>query len=431
MESLQSAVPQQSVECAQISGRIAGIDTARGVALLGIFFVNAQLFGQPFAQILDPTAPAGEGWLSVVIYWFMQLFCTGKFYPLFSILFGVGLAMMYQSSTGRGERFGWIYFRRLMLLAVFGVLHIILLWSGDILLIYASIGLWMIWLGRLSPKVLLTIAAVVFSLGLIFSGGFVLLSEAGQSTREITSKPMPEAATTLEVYGKILSDWNPTEMYDSRLIEIEKQVMAQGPLGTAVAIRAFNYLFSSVFLVLVLFWVILPCFCIGAALFKTGFFTGQQLQWRQRFIFGGLLAGLPLSVLSVVFMQYQGDLLSQLIATLGGHIGGPLMSLMYLSLILNWVDSGKLSWLASKIAKAGKMSLTCYLLESLLMSAVMLHWGLAKFGNNTWAERAGWLLGIYLVIVVFANIWMSRFRTGPIEWIWRAFTYWRLPSANH
>ncbi len=81
--------------------RIAGIDTARGIALLGIFFVNAQLFGQPFAKVLEPNAPASEGWLSHIVYWFTSIFCTGKFYPLFSILFGVGLAMMYQSSVRR------------------------------------------------------------------------------------------------------------------------------------------------------------------------------------------------------------------------------------------------------------------------------------------------------------------------------------------
>ncbi len=55
--------------------------------------------------------------------------------------------------------------------------------------------------------------------------------------------------------------------------------------------------------------------------------------------------------------------------------------------------------------------------------------GLGRFGDNTWAERAVWLLGIYLVIAVFANLWMSKFSMGPLEWVWRVFTYWRIPKA--
>ena len=104
--------------------------------------------------------------------------------------------------------------------------------------------------------------------------------------------------------------------------------------------------------------------------------------------------------------------------------------MMYLSLILNWAESGRYDWLAEKLARVGKKALTCYLLESVLMSAVMLHWGLARFGDNTWAERAVWLLGIYLLIAIFANLWMSKFSMGPLEWIWRAFTYWRVPKAR-
>ncbi len=418
-------------EPTRTSERIAGIDTARGIALLGIFFVNAQLFGQPFAKVLEPNAPASEGWLSHIVYWFTSIFCTGKFYPLFSILFGVGLAMMYQSSVRRGESFGWIYFRRLFMLGVFGILHILLLWPGDILLIYASIGLWMLWLGRLSPKVLTWIAGVVFAFGLITALGLTFLTFLGSSQISETPvvKPMPEADSLLAQYGKVLMDWNQEEMYDSRLIEIEKQVMVDGPFGTAVVIRLFHYLFSAIFVVMVMFWVILPCFCIGAALLKSGFFDGRLPQWRKRFIVLGCFVGLPLSIVSVVCMQYPEEWVGQLVATLGSQVGGPMMSLMYLSLVLNWAESGKFDWLAEKLARVGKMALTCYLLESVLMSAVMLHWGLARFGDNTWAERAVWLLGIYLVIAVFANLWMSKFSMGPLEWVWRVFTYWRIPKA--
>ena len=127
--------------------RVLGIDVARGVALLGIFLVNAQLFSQPFGAVFEIKIPSEEGWPSVAAYWFTNIFCGGKFYPLFSLLFGAGLAMMYQSAVAQGRSFGWTYARRLAWLAVIGMLHLTLLWYGDILLIYASIGVLMIWMG--------------------------------------------------------------------------------------------------------------------------------------------------------------------------------------------------------------------------------------------------------------------------------------------
>ncbi len=94
------------------------------------------------------------------------------------------------------------------------------------------------------------------------------------------------------------------------------------------------------------------------------------------------------------------------------------------------VRSGTWGWLRDRFANVGRMALTCYLLESFFMSAIMLHWGWGRFGNNTWVERAVWLLSIYALILVFANIWMSRFKLGPIEWIWRVFTYLRIPRVT-
>ena len=409
------------------SSRVIGIDVARGIALLGIFFVNAVIFGEPFGDIMTPHAPEDEGPLSVVVYWFTAIFCSGKFYPLFSILFGVGLAMMFQSSKNAGRKFGWSYFRRLVVLGLFGIAHIVFLWPGDILLIYASIGLWMLLLGRCSPKTLLITGGSLFAVGVLLTTGMVTLMSATMPKPDDKAepRPMPEASTRLEQFGKVLNDLNPNEPYDSRIKEIERAVLTEGPFLAAAAVRVFNYSWLSVFIVLVLFWIVLPCFCLGAALLKLGFLHGQMLTWRKRFIVMGLAVGLPLNILGAIGGLMLGNPLWLVTSMLAINIGGPMMSLMYLSLILNWVDSGRAAILANALANLGRMALTGYLLESFLMSAVMLHWGLAKFGSTTWAERAGWVIVIYLAIVLFANLWMRRFRFGPLEWLWRSLTYWR------
>lgn len=404
--------------------RVLGIDVARGIALLGIFFVNAQLFGQPFGTIFQTSDPHAEGSLSVAAFWFTNIFCAGKFYPLFSLLFGAGLAMMYQSAVDQGRSFGWTYLRRIALLAFFGIAHIVLLWYGDILLIYAMIAMLMIWMGRFQAKTLLIIGAAVFLFGMMLMvPAFALLSVAESNLGEAVEKPMPHGETALEQFFKVLPDWNDTEVFDSRIIELERKVMVEGPYTAAIAIRLFNYLFSAIFVVLVMFWVIFPSFCIGAAMMKAGFFHGLLRRLRTRLIACGLLIGIPLAIFSAwatTDEQHPGLLMA---GTVGMSVCGLMLALTYLSLILNWAESGRMHGLAQWFSKLGKMALTGYLLESLLMCAVMQHWGLAHFGDNTWGERFVLVVSFYIAILIFTNVWMSFFKQGPMEFVWRKFTY--------
>lgn len=406
--------------------RVLGIDVARGVALLGIFFVNAALFGQPFGAVFESTIPTDEGWSSVAIYWFTSIFCGGKFYPLFSILFGAGLAMMFASAEKKGQSFELNYLRRIVLLAIFGLAHIVFLWYGDILLIYAVIAVPMILLARLRPKTLVIIGTVVVAIGLLLTvPTFALLSFAGGGAeQQVIEKAMPVGATPIEQYFKVFADWNQTEPFDSRLIALEIQIMSEGPYWATMVVRLVNYLISVVFVLMVMFWVIFPCFCFGAALMKSGFFHGQQQALRKKFLLAGLLVGVPVAAFSA-WASTNMDSIPLLIAgTLGMAFCGPLMALMYLSLIMIWAESGIAHRIAGYLANMGRMGLTCYLLESLLMSAVMQHWGLARYGDNTWSERFLWVLVIYAAIMGFANLWLSRFSQGPMEFLWRRFTYW-------
>lgn len=404
--------------------RIAALDVARGLALLGIFFVNASLFGEPFASVLDPSRPTHESWLSQLVYAGTMIFCTGKFYPLFSLLFGAGLAIMLASAKRDGRSFVATFLRRLILLATFGLLHIVFLWVGDILLLYSIIGTAMLPLAYASPRVLLWVAGGAYSFGLLILVGLTGLMLLAGTMPEPVVKEMPAADSRLAQYIEVLKDWNQTEQYDSRLIELETQIMSQGPFHEQVFVRLCNYLFASIFTALVMTWVVLPCFCVGAALVKLKFFDEPWPLLRHRLLWAGLLIGLPLNVFGVILAQSANEALV-MGQSLAFQIGGPLMTLMYLVLVMNWVDSERGLAISRAIGQLGRMALTGYLLESFLMSAVMLHWGLGRFGDTTWAERAGWVLGIYAVILLFANTWLSRFRVGPLEWVWRMGTYAR------
>jgi uncharacterized protein len=446
------------------SSRVLGIDAARGFALLGILFVNAAFFGVPFGELFEFKEPVDEGLPSRVVYWFTSVFCTGKFYPLFSILFGAGLAMIYQASRQSGRSFGSIYLRRLVVLAGFGIAHIVLLWYGDILLLYASVGMVMLLLGRASPKVLLWVAGSVFSIGIVTSLGFAALSTLGAnrttvessiglaaegsladatgegldaanppvepqtvestSTKPLT-KPMPDGANSIEQLGKVLSDWNQREVYDSRLIQLERKIQSQGPFSAALLLRLFLYMFSLVFYLTVTIWVVLPCFCVGCILTKTGFFHDPLNVWRKRLMQVGFLVGLPLSVVVSLASAHSQTFTGIATYLIGSNIAGPLVALGYLSAILMFVERHPQNGVSTAVGQLGRMALTGYLMESLLMSAIMSHWGLGWFGATTWAQRFGLAVAVYLTILLIANLWMSRFRYGPMEWLWRSLTYFK------
>lgn len=402
------------------------MDVARGVALLGILLVNALVFGEPFSSLMTMSAPAGEGPLSVAAYWFTMVFCTGKFYPLFSLLFGAGLAMMFESARKAGRGFVWTGLRRLVLLALFGVAHVTLLWYGDILLMYAIAGIALLILVRCSARTLMIIAVVLMAVGLVLATlwGFVnsLASREYEAIAGIDAsvRPIEQFVRTLEA-----AKFDPGH---PALVPIEVQIQRGGPFADAMILRWMIYLFSMVYYVVAMLWTVLGMFCLGAALVKLGFFHGERPSWRSRFIALGVGLGLPLSVTGAVLYPGQGgSALAGAAALASMMLAGPLMALMYFSLVAIFVDRVPGARIVRWLAQTGRMALTVYLMESVLMSAIMSHWGLAMFDQTTWAQRLAMCLGVYAALVIAANLWMSRFKYGPMEYLWRAGTYLRLP----
>ena len=146
--------------------RIEALDVVRGFALLGIFLMNIEFFNRPFASFNEgmPRNLSGVDWLAS---WFVAYFVQGKFWTIFSLLFGMGFAVMMVRAEQAGREFTPVYLRRVLALAVFGALHFIFLWDGDILFSYAvaALMLMVVLYGR--PRPLLLAIAVFVGLGFI------------------------------------------------------------------------------------------------------------------------------------------------------------------------------------------------------------------------------------------------------------------------
>ena len=165
---MEGKTTQHSVE-----NRIVSLDMIRGVAILGIFLVNMLSFHSPFLYI-DPL----EWWQEPVdrgIYIFIDIFVQASFYPLFSILFGYGLILLWERTVQKGLHFYPIIIRRLSLLLIVGLAHAFLIWHGDILFNYALLGFIFLLFNRLSGKGMLIMGSILYLIPNLLLFGLLLL----------------------------------------------------------------------------------------------------------------------------------------------------------------------------------------------------------------------------------------------------------------
>jgi uncharacterized protein len=421
--------------------RIPALDAARGVALLGILFVNVQLFFEPLGRLLASRPPEGAG--DAAAWWFVKIFCEGKFYPLFSMLFGMGLVLQLRRARTAGRPFTGLYLRRLALLAAFGIAHIVLIWAGDILLVYSIAGLILLLASRLSTRALLAGAAAFLLIAELLSTVAGVLSVLGPETP--TTAPDPGAESTPAApagespptgsrsfrhtpFGRLIEGFESGTAGppNSPLwIETESEAMRQGPFSQALLFRLLTFAMHMVFMLFGSWWHVLAMFMLGAALMRLDIFEPHRRAWHRRFLIAGALVGLPLAVLGAALPSLADAPWAIVVLGPPAMIGATLMSLGYLGAVVLAATSNPRAVPVLWLARAGRMALTIYLAESVLATFFSYHWGLAWFGRLGGPERLAMAAGMYAVLLLAANLWLRAFRMGPMEWLWRTGTYLR------
>lgn len=418
--------------------RLVGMDIARGFALLGIFMVNIQTFGEPFGRFLMPGPEAG-GVLTSACYYLGRIFCEGKFYPLFSMLFGMGMMLQMSGVERRGGRFAPLYLRRLAILMVIGFLHATLLWYGDILFFYSICGLILFLCRRFEGRWLLLAGVVMIALSTFMVGAMGALGAFGNQRAQMNAPitivdvqqdvaaggaaaPSSPFARWLKAYGNREIQGGPEHpLY----IELETRAYRDGGFLDALGFRVVTWLAFLVMMLLGMGWHIAGMFFIGAAMIKLGVFAPGAAAVRTRLLVIGLVIGLPGSILaSVVPMMGDGMLLAAAPLVLT-FICGPLLSLTYLMIAVRIAATATLRPLAAMFAATGRMALTNYLMQTIIATSVFYWWGFAQFGQWTRPERCAFVLAVFVAQCVFSVIWMRLFRFGPMEWVWRSLTYLR------
>lgn len=396
------------------TSRLATVDTLRGFALLGILLINVIAFKAPWG-------PPGFGYhgplAGRLILGGLILLVESKFFTLFSLLFGIGFSIQLQSARDSGARFLPRFLRRLAGLLLFGIAHVALVWDGDILILYALVGCLLIPFRNVTSRALLRWAAGLIAVPiLIYAAGliWVVVTVASASTSANGSDGVSLTRAIEEARAAVLSG-------------------SRSGGGYLSSIPARLVAYRSVFpLLLSRIPTVLAMFLLGLSAGRSGVLRDVEANTGllQKIAGWGLGLGLPVSVLVTVGYFLLPPFPAILSLLFNQALAGPLMALGYgasLTLLLR-----KPAWqsLLRPLALTGRMSLTNYLTQSLACASLFDGWGLGLAGRVSPLSAQGMALVIFATQVAFSTLWLSHFRYGPAEWVWRAITYGTRPDMS-
>ena len=460
--------------------RIAALDVVRGFALLGIALMNVEFFNRPLASLGDglPGGLSGtDSWVGLLIH----LSVRTKFFTMFSILFGMGFALMLARAQAAGRPFLGTYLRRTIALALFGIVHGTLIWAGDILLSYAAGAAlllvvlfgrgWLLWLvfalvialafgvnpggDAAFTAVILLVDALVLALlrrgavsgqllhgrrllraGLVLyllpallmaiAGGLMWMGEARQPS-DIGDQTAPAARARAAQDAQIAR--MRAEMEQRKLRET--RVMSSGTYAEAVALRGpefFGDFAKSLFFVS----VAAGLFMIGAWLMQSGAMhdpTGH-LPLFHRLVWLAMPIGVAATAASAfVATNAEAGQGRWLLAMGLLFAGGMPVSLGYIGLLMLALQRAAGRRMLEWMAPAGRMALTNYIGQSVLGSLYFYGYGLGHWGMPR-SQQVLYVLVVFVLQVLFSHWWLSKFRFGPLEWLWRWMTYGTRPPLR-
>jgi uncharacterized protein len=388
--------------------RIEILDVLRGLAVCGILIGNVQWFSG--YGMIPPSLEAQTPLYDQVTHFLVHFFIEGKFYSIFSFLFGIGFALQISRAEERGDTHASLFKRRLFWLLVIGLLHAYLLWAGDILSIYALMGFILILFRKKSNESLLKWAFALLAVPVVT---YVLLYIAF-----IAFAP-PDAAAGIEAAQ--LNGWN------SNL-----QTVTQSSYWQIISGYNLQYIVGRYMGLIFQMRLpkILAMFLLGMYAYRRGFF--QNLSEHKPFIRRVLAYGAVLGLIGNISMAWLAGNEAPfppsptgLAGVIGYSFGVPALALFIVALVATlWQKDAWRSSLAF-LAPVGRMALTNYLLQTVICVTLFYGYGFGMFGKFGALQATLIALAIFACQIALSSLWLSYFAYGPMEWIWRQLTYRR------
>lgn len=384
------------------------LDALRGLALFGICLANFPEFSLYTFQSPEVVSAMPTAGMDRVVRFFQYVFIDGKFYSLFSLLFGIGFSIMMSHSMEKGRDGLAVFYRRMGILAVIGLLHLMLLWSGDILLLYALTGLLLPLFRNVPDRKLLAMAAVLVfcpvlmdALKVLSGYRFDLAAPVGGAVRYFNGL----SGITDANFGRWLVDG---EHYSDVL-----KFTLSGAFIRVQELLEGNRMFK-----------VLGLFLLGLYVGRKGIYASLETRREllKKVCRCGFLAGLPLSFL---YAAHALHLLG------GGPVAGAFLyavsviplSLAYAAVFCLWYLRRREGLLFRALAAPGRMALSNYIGQSVL--GMILFYGIGfRLGATLGLVQVEWIASaVFLFQMLLSRVWLKFCLFGPLEWVWRMLTY--------
>lgn len=394
------------------TARLHAVDVVRGTAILGILLVNMGLFFSPiYLEFLGGTW--FEGGLDRVVNLGILAFARGKFYTIFSILFGFGLAIQYERFSARGMSFGRFWARRMSVLLAMGLLHGLVLWFGDILAWYALAGFALFFFRKTGPRALKIWAVVLLAVPLLIATAMTLLIALAGMLPEIAA----EVALAFEEQARV---------FETALSQAGDRYPVAGFAETVrLNVAQWTQLASSVLFMLP---NLVGMFVIGLLFARCRVFHDTAAHLPK--LRAALLWLIPVAIAAngtsvLLYGRFSMVIPSgtSLLFSIVGTIGQLAGCLTYIFLLLIAFHSRRAhAWLAP-IGAVGRMALTNYIVHTIVFTTLANGYGAGLYGRIPPSVGLLMTLTMFAIQIAASNAWLRVFRFGPLEWLWRSLTY--------
>ncbi len=384
--------------------------------MLGIFLMNIPVFALPGATFFNPPIAGGFEGLDYLMWLVSHVLFDMKMMAIFSMLFGAGVALMAERLVETGRNPAGVHYRRMGWLLVIGMVHAYLIWFGDILVCYALVGMMVYPLRRMPAWGLAVVGCVLLPIGMALSGAQQAMFEWMRASDD---------PKMMETWSEVGMMFFPNEAYLA-----EERQKALGGFFERAAAHAPDVLMMQTFVFAIfMFWRVAGLMLLGMALHKWGVFKAERSA-RFYAILMAVAGGLGLGIVGtgVVLNHRNGFDPVAIFGVMGwfNYAGSVGVALGWVGLVMLVCKTGVLGLARYALASVGRMAMTNYLAQSLIGAFIFYGWGLGYFGQFSRSELVPIVLGVWAFQLVASPLWLSRFRFGPMEWVWRSLTYLRL-----
>jgi uncharacterized protein len=418
--------------------RLRLIDALRGVALLGILLVNIPAFAMPqyFSESFRSDPTNVNFWVSAII----SIFFEGKMRALFGMIFGAGVLLFVAKKEQTGKPVTGLFYRRMIWLVLFGLIHAhLLLWVGDILYLYGICGMLVYLFRNVNPKYLVLGVPLVAALD--FTAGTLFYRQIREDRIAYVDakKAEAEGRTLTAEQTEALARWREHELNLIPNREDAKEntrKMKSDYAAVASHVRPLAFKLQTIYLPIVV-WDSLALMLLGLALYRWGFLTGS---WANRDYWKVLVLGYGLGLPLVCYSFYHSYRTTPNIEAFLARMEAvpvPWVNLIYpfqrillvlahVSALILLYKAGVFRRLFRCLEAVGQMAFTNYILQTVICTLVFFGYGLNCFGELEFYQIYLVVLGIWVFQLIASPLWLHYFLYGPLEWLWRSLTYWRL-----